>query len=53
MRTFVASFAVVTHRAETLGLVFVLTSTGYVSMTNASFSDNLENLGVFQSLLYV
>ena len=46
MRTFVASFAVVTHRAETLGLVFVLTFTGYISMTIASFSGNLTNLGV-------
>ena len=46
MRTFVASFAVVTHRAETLGLVFVLTSTGYISMTIASFSGNSTNFGV-------
>ena len=53
MRTFAASFAVVTHRAKTLGLASGLTFTGYVSTTNASFSGNLKNLGVFQSLLYV
>ena len=46
MRTYATSFAVVTHRAKTLGFASGLTFTGYISMTIASFAGNSTNFGV-------